>query len=223
MSRAHPYDLVFAPELESKLDAIAEEATERDVDPTDADRLGMLLGTGEVLRELLPEDASTDAIQQIARLVFHCFHYRMAGKLNFDIAEDVLRELLATGLIAGPGHIPPPAVAGYVTLPRNRVWSRITEDAHPEAIDGFFFTGDQLLFILGLMQGRPGFSIMEVSAAHASEENVSVADLKARAEGEDFANVLPGGELQGHFAITNTAEALKLAARCFWQLSSRDG
>jgi hypothetical protein len=59
---------------------------------------------------------------------------------------------------------------------------------------------------------------MEVSAARASEETTSVANLKARSEGDDFANVLPGGELQGHFAVTNTAEAVKLAARCFWQL-----
>ena len=77
------------------------------------------------------------------------------------------------------------------------------------------------LFVLGLMPGRPGFSVMEVSSAHAESEPVSIAELTARSAGEDFANVLPGGDLQGHFALTNTAEALKLAARCFWQLSPR--
>jgi hypothetical protein len=221
--RSHPFDLVFAGELEAKLAAIGEEAAERDVDTTNADRLGMLLSTGELLRELLPDDAPADAIQQIARLVFHCFHFHASGRQTFEIDEAVLRELLGTGFVAGPGHVAPPAPAGYVMLPRNRVWSRITEDAHAEALDGFFFVGDDILFVLGLMPGRPGFSIMEVSAADAADENVSVAELKARAEGDDFANVLPGGELQGHFAITNTAEALKLAARCFWQLTPRDG
>ena len=194
---------------------------ERDVDILNADRVGMLVSSGELLRELLPEDAPAEAIQQIARLVYHCFHFRIAGKPVFEIPEDVLRELLHTGFVAGPAHVPPPDRAGYVMLPRNRVWSRITEDAHAEALDGFFFVGDQILYVLGLMQGRPGFSIMEVSAARASDETTSVADLKARPEGEDFANVLPGGELQGHFAITNIAEALKLAARCFWQLTPR--
>jgi hypothetical protein len=216
--RSHPYDLVFNDELEARLDTIAAEAVERDVDPGDPDRLSMLLSSGELLRELLAEEAPAEVIQQIGRLVFYSFHFRAAGKQTFEIAEDVLRELLSTGLVAGPEHVEPPAPAGYVALPRNRVWSRITEDAHAEAIDGFFFVGDQILFILGLMPGRPGFSIMEVSAARASEETTSVANLKARGEGEDFANVLPGGELQGHFAITNTAEAVKLAARCFWQL-----
>jgi hypothetical protein len=219
--RSHPYELVFTSEMETKLEAIAVEAAERDVDTTNGDRLGMLLSAGELLRELLPDDAPPDAIQQVARLVFHCFHYRAAGKQTFEIAEDVLRELLSTALVAGPAHVAAPADGGYVMLPRNRVWSRITEDAHAEAIDGFFFTGDQVLFVLGLMQGRAGFSIMEVNAAHVTDENVSIVDLKAREDGEDFANVLPGGELQGHFAITNAAEAMKLAARCFWHLGAR--
>jgi hypothetical protein len=219
--RTHPYDLVFSSELEARLDEVTAEAADRDVDTLNADRMGMLVSSGDLLRELLPEDAATEAIPQIARLIFHCYHFRAAGKQTFEISDAVMRELLATGFVAGPGRADPPVPAGYVMLPRNRVWSRITEAAHAEALDGFFFVEDDILFVLGLMQGRPGFSIMEVSAADAREETTSVADLKAREEGDDFANVLPGGDLQGHFAITNTAEALKLAARCFWQLSPR--
>lgn len=219
--RTHPYELVFTEALEAKLEEITAEAAERDVDTINPDRFGMLVSAGDVLRQLIPDDAPTDAIQQVARLIFHCYHYRAAGKPDFEIDESVLRELLSTGFVAGPGAVAPPTPAGYVMLPRNRVWSRITEDAHAEALDGFFFAGDWVLFILGLMPGRPGFSIMEVSTSHAEREVTSLAELKARPDGEDFANVLPGGELQGHFAITNTAEALKLAARCFWQLSPR--
>jgi hypothetical protein len=220
-ARTHPYDLVFNAELEGRLDAISAEAAERDVDTRNPDRLGLLLSAGELLRELMPDDAPAEAIQQVARLIYHCYHYRANGKQNFQIEEAVLRELLATGFVAGPGQVRPPADAGYVMLPRNRVWSRITEDAHAEALDGFFFSDDWVLFVLGLMSGRPGFSIMEVDTARAEAEVTSVAELKARVDGEDFANVLPGGELQGHFAITNTAEAIKLAVRCFWQLSPR--
>lgn len=219
--RTHPYDLVFNAELESRLEEITAEAAERDVDTANPDLLGMLVSAGNLLRELVPDDAPAAAIQQVARLIFHGYHYRAAGQQNFDIEEPVLRELLSTGFITRVGHVHPPAAAGYVRLPRNRVWSRITEDTHAEALDGFFFTGEWVLFVLGLMPGRPGFSIMEVDAARAEDEVTSVADLKARAEGEDFANVLPGGELQGHFAITNTAEAVKLAVRCFWQLTAR--
>ena len=219
--RVNPYDLMFKGELEERLAAITVEARERNVDVTEREPFTMLLGVGELLGELVPEGASPDVIREVAGLLFHCYHFHHGGKHTFDIEEAVLRELLATGFIAGPSQIAPPTKSGYVRLPRNRVWSRITEDSHPEAIDGFFFVDHDILYVLGLLPGRPGFSIMEVSGQHATDTNVSVAELKARAEGEDFANVLPGGELQGHFAITNNIEALKLAARCFWQLAPR--
>jgi hypothetical protein len=219
--RSNPYELIFNDDLESKLDAVGQEAAERGVDVRERERFSMLVAVGELLGELVPEGASPDVIREVAGLLFHFYHFRVAGKLTFEIEEPVLRELLSTGFVAGPWEVTPPAQAGYVILPRNRIWSRITEDAHPEAIDGFFFVGTNILFVLGLMEGRPGFSIMEVGAQHLPDEHTSVAELKARSDGDDFANILPGGELQGHFAVTNTMEALKLAARCFWQLSPR--
>jgi hypothetical protein len=217
----HPYDLVFTGDLEAQLDEIKSEASERGVDVSDPDRLVMLVSAGDVLKSLLPDDASLTAIQQVGRLLFYSFHFRAAGKATYEIPETVLRELLSNALIGGAHEIRPPGAAGYVALPRNRVWSRITEDSHAEAIDGFFFAGDDVLYVLGLMRGRPGFSIMEVQSTQIPGGTTSVAELKAREEGADFANVLPGGELQGHFAITNNVEALKLAARCFWHLSHR--
>jgi hypothetical protein len=220
-SRSHPYELIFNEDLEAKLDAVTDEATERDVDINDHERFSMLVAVGELLGELVPDGASPDVIREVAGLLFHCYHFLRASKPTFEIDEAVLRELLSTGFVAGPWELKAPAPAGYVVLPRNRIWSRITEDTHPEAIDGFFFVDTNILFVLGLMEGRPGFSIMEVGAHHLADAHTSVAELKARSEGEDFANILPGGELQGHFAVTNSAEALKLAARCFWQLSPR--
>jgi hypothetical protein len=221
MKREHPYDLIFNIGLEAQLDEIAAEAEQRDVDLNDPDRLVMLISAGNLLNSLLPDDASPNEFQQVGRLLFFCFHFRAAGKHTHEIDDDVLRELLSTGFVAGPHEYAPPAQAGYVMLPRNRVWSRITEDAHAEAIDGFFFMGEHILYILGVMRGRPGFSIMEINQSHVPHSTTSVAELKARTEGEDFANVLPGGDLQGHFAITNNVEALKLAARCFWHLARR--
>jgi hypothetical protein len=219
--RSNPYHLIFNEELEAKLDAVRDEAAERGVDVNERERFSMLIAVGELLGELVPEGASPDVIREVAGLLFHCYHFRNAGQQTFEIEEPVLRELLSTGFIAGPWEMAAPAPAGYVVLPRNRIWSRITEDTHPEAIDGFFFTRTDILFVLGLMEGRPGFSIMEVGARHLPDEHTSVAELKARTDGEDFANILPGGELQGHFAVTNNIEALKLAARCFWQLTPR--
>ena len=219
--RPHPFDLIFSDDLETCFDDIKTEAADRGVDVRERERFSMLVAVGELLRTLLPEDAPADAFVEVAGLVFYAYHFRLHGSQSFDIPEPVLRELLSTGFAAGPTQTVPPINAGYIMLPRNRVWSRITDDAHAEALDGFFFCGHDVLFILGLMPGRPGFSIMEVKAAAVGDAHTGIAELKARDEGEDFANVLPGGELQGHFAITNNVEALKLAARCFWHLSPR--
>ena len=211
--RSHPFQLIFAGELEQKLAAIREEAEARGVDARDRQRVAMLLSTGEVLRELLPDDVPPAAVQQVATLVYYCYHFWAAGKPVFEIFEADLRRLL------GPEFKPPaditiPADAGYVALPRNRIWSRIEEESHAEAVDGFFFVDGDILLVLGLIPGRPGFSIMEAR----DETGGDFSNTQARAEGDDFANVLPGGEIQGHFAVTNQAEVLKLAHRCFAQL-----
>lgn len=219
--RTHPYDLMDFGDDDEWLKSVVDEAEHSEIDLLDRERFAMMLCTGEVIRKIVPPDASPEQIWQAAGLTFHCYHFRSTGKRTYNIEEPVLRELLSTGFVAGPTVTAPPAPAGYVHLPRNRVWSRISADSQPEAIDGFFFTGDDLLFVLGLIPGRPGFSVMPVRAAHGETPITSVAELKAREEGEDFANVLPGGELQGHFSIMNNLEALKLAARCFWHLAPR--
>jgi hypothetical protein len=219
--RAHPYDLMGFSDDGEWLESVRAEAEQNQIDVEDRERFAMMLATGEMLQQLVPPDAPPEVIWQAAGLVFHCYHFRVNSKNTYQIDEPVLRELLATGFVAGPVATSPPAPAGYVQLPRNRVWSRIDADAPPEAIDGFFFTGDELLFVLGLNPGRPGFSVLAVRPAQGEGPVTSVAELKARDEGDDFANILPGGEMQGHFAITNNLEAMKLAARCFWHLGQR--
>lgn len=219
--RVHPFDLLGFGDDEEWLQSVVNEAEANSIDLNDRDRFAGMLCMGEVLKKLVPPDATPAQIWQAAGLTFHCYHFRTTGKQTFNIEEPVLRELLSTGFVAGPIATIPPAKAGYVHLPRNRVWSQIDPESPPEAIDGFFFTGEDLLFVLGLNPGRPGFSVLPVRAAHGETSITSVAELQAREEGEDFANVLPGGNIQGHFAVTNNLEAMKLAARCFWHLAQR--
>lgn len=214
-ARPNPFDLLFAGELEQKLAEVHTESESRGVDVHDRDRVSGLLAVGAVLRELVPEGTPAAAMQQVANLVFYCFHFWAAGKPVFEIAEPDLRRLLDADFVAA-SDVAAPAPAGYVMLPRNRVWSRIEESSHAEAVDGFFFAGRDVLLILGLLPGRPGFSIMDVR----DETGGDFVHTQARADGDDFANVLPGGEIQGHFAVTNQAEVLKLAHRCFAHLSA---
>ncbi|HEX7091352.1 MAG TPA: hypothetical protein VF192_14515 [Longimicrobiales bacterium] len=118
----------------------------------------------------------------------------------------------------------PPAPAGYLQLPRNLFWARVDEAATPEPVDGLFWTmareGDaggpparlDLLLALGLWPGRPGLSVIPVAEPLAGRSLADLALARARPDGADFANVLPGGELEGLFALTTPAEVLKLFA-----------
>ncbi|MGH7552155.1 MAG: hypothetical protein ACREMQ_03910, partial [Longimicrobiales bacterium] len=116
-------------------------------------------------------------------------------------------------------------------LPRHRLWSRIEDGATAEAVDGFFwtmighpdaaappYTRLDVLLALGMHPGRPGISVIDVGVTVPGEPAGHWADIHAREEGDDFANVLPGGELSGLHALVNTAEVLKLVSRVFYDL-----
>lgn len=221
-TRLHPYDLVFAtPELEGEaFPQIREESEARAVPADNREQFLMLETMGDLLRSLLPPDAGAPAFTQFGAIAMQAYSYWLAGKHTFTIDEAVLRGLLAHDFI-GSWHMSAPAAAGYVQLPRNIIFARIEESAHAEAIDGFFFRQGErleLLLVLGLMPSRAGYSIIDVPAELPPEDAAHFGDIKAREEGEDFANVLPGGDKL--FAITNSMEALKLASRCFWHLTS---
>ena len=70
------------------------------------------------------------------------------------------------------------------------------------------------LAVLGIRPDRPGFSVAAVDAETPPEEG-DWSRVQARAEGEDFANLLPGGELSDLHTLLNGAEVLKLLARFF--------
>ena len=234
--RVHPYDLVFGSEkLEGEMfPAIRNEAKARDVDVRNREQMLQLEGVGELLREFLPPDSTRTAFEQFGAVILQGFHYWLAGKLTFAIDEAGLRKILEPGFQVGAWDMAPPAPAAYFQLPRNLVFARIEEGAQAEAIDGFFFTMPgindpavppydylDLLFVLGLVPQRGGFSIIDLKSAIPADAPGNFADADAREEGVDFANVLPGGDRL--FAVTNQLEALKLAARCFWSTVQPSG
>jgi hypothetical protein len=199
------------------------------VDPT---ALLMLPAAGTLLRELLPEaEESTshrDVVTQTAALLFHGFRFWLHGGANFSVGETELRALLSSTQAVGEWQLRTPAPAGYLQLPRNVIWARVAEDGPAEPLDGFFWNmpaeaemqrGERLdlLLCLGVRRGRPGLSLVDVSVESA-EPLQHWGDVQARPDGDDFANILPGGELQRYHGLTMQAEVLKLAARCFHHL-----
>ena len=232
--RPLPYDLAFAdPAFEqTHFPAIREQAETYGTDTADPAQLLQLRGAADVLRTIL-SDGDASAVASFGPLLFQGYHYWRFGKNVISLDAPVLRPLLGDELQIGAWQMVPPHGAGYLQLPRNLVWAKIAEDSTPEAIDGLFWTmvgtGDplvppfarlDLLLILGLVANRPGFSVVEVSTPMGSDPQGHWGDVKVRENEQlDFANVLPGGELQSLHAIETIGEALKLASRVFWHLS----
>ena len=112
--RSHPYELVFArPEFEDEqFAAIRDEAAGRDVDVRDTQRFVMLESVGELMRSLLPPDATLPATTQFAAIVTHAYHYWLAGRKTFGMDEASVRMLLDPGTSVGRWDMTPPGPAG---------------------------------------------------------------------------------------------------------------
>jgi hypothetical protein len=230
--RITPWDLIFGPPGfdAAHFELIAEQAAlQRSLSATE---LYMLPAAGTLLRELMPEtDAAgqhRELVAQASALLFHAFRYWLHGRRTWELDAAATRRLLDEA--TATGAVQPPAPAGYVQLPRNLLWARVVEDAAAEPVDGFFWSAPSaaegagvpridLLLVLGVRRGRPGVSIVDVSVEGADALQ-QWADVQARPDGDDFANILPGGELQQYRGLTTRTEALKLAARCFRRIGA---
>jgi len=234
--RVQPYDLAFAgtPFESEHFPLIEEDAETRQVHGAGPAEFLMAAPVGAVLRDILEGEEGT-AAEQFGPLLYQAYHFWRFGHQVFALDESTVRALLDDTEPIGEWQLTPPAPAGYIQLPRNLVWSRIEEDARPEPVDGFFWTmlGENdaekppyaridLLLVLGLLPGRPGFSVIPANADLPTEHG-HFGDLDAREGGVDFRNVLPGGELQNLYALVNTAEVLKLMSRVFRRLTQDHG
>lgn len=230
--------------------AIVEEARARGVEPDSPARFAFLASTGRLLRELMPDAGPGEAaalrhgevVERWVGLLFHAFRFWQQGQRLFLLEEPLARELAGPHAPPGDGRLHAPHPAGYVQLPRHLFWARIDESAPPEPVDGFFWSvaepdaeGDGVtpgapsaeggrldtLFVVGMRPDRPGFGSIDVGAPLAEAPAGDWAEVDARPDGVDFANILPGGELRGLLALVTPLEALELVSRLFRHLHAR--
>ena len=230
--RETPYDIVFAGsdiDFDARFDEVRAEAVSRGMEIDDPDRFVMLGAVGALLRDMiLAEEAAdaagevwqalpADAIAQVGSLLYQAYRFREAGRRVFAIDEATARALVAST----PAEPARPAAAGrvtaaYVQLPRNLFWARADADSPAEPLDGFFFARGfrfDLLLALGVRPRRPGFTAIPLTADIDSRSALDRwADAEARDAGDDFANILPGGDIDRLHGLTSAAEALRLAA-----------
>jgi hypothetical protein len=236
-SRPTPYELVFAgaPFESEAFPWIGEEAEARGVPTADPARFLLLGQVGRLLRNLLPEGAGGEEAERYGMLIFQAYHFWRFGKRVLALDEGKARALVELPAPVGGWEMTPPAPAGYVQLPRHLFWARVEEGATPEPVDGFFWTmvGTEdperppyrrldVLLVLGMYPGRAGFSTIAVGAELESALEGHWGDVTGRLDGEDFANILPGGELQGWHGLVTEVEVLKLASRIFREVE-REG
>ena len=229
-ARETPFDIVFRPgeiDFDARFDEARAEAEARGMEIDDPERFIMLGSVGGLLREMiLAEEAAdvsgeiwqavpADAIAQVGALLYQAYRFRAAGARVFLIDEPTARALV------GGESVSPPAPAGrieagYVQLPRNVFWARADAESAAEPLDGFFFARGfrfDVLLALGVRPRRPGFTAIPIAADVDSRAALDRwADSHARDAGEDFANILPGGDIDALRGLTSAAEALKLAA-----------
>lgn len=229
-ARETPYDIVFGSgeiDFDARFADMRAEAEARVMEVDEPERFIMLGAVGSLLRDLiLAEEAAdaggeiwqalpADAIAQVGALLYQAYRFREGSGRVFPIDDATARALLAGDAPAAPepvGRVD----AGYVQLPRNLIWARADADSPAEPLDGFFFARGvryDLLFALGVRPRRPGFTAIPIAVAlDSSAELDRRAGETARDAGDDFANILPGGEIDRLHGLTSAAEALRLAA-----------
>lgn len=240
MTELDPYSLAFAtPHFEQEaFPAMEAEARQRGIPLDDPDAFRLLASAGELLRELAaPAPASAGAMHSdlgpFAALLFHAFQFYRFGRSRWVLEPALLEWLLGSSVQIGTWRLAPPAPAGYVRFPRQRVWSRVADGVAAEPVDGFFWSKVateelakaphvhlDVLLCLGVRADRPGFTVIETAVRFGPADGGHFGDVEARPGAEDFANILPGGELTGLHALVNVAEVLKLVSRVFWYLTT---
>ena len=231
-ARLTPYELVFAEAgFEARIfPSLQDEAEANGDDPASRERFAFLSLAADALRDLIPQEAPREALEQHRALLYHSFNFWRFGRRFYLLERPVARYLVESRPVLGgwEPRLPHPAV--YVQLPANLFWASISPHVPPEPVDGFFAVESQgvdplgpsyrtlqVLMVLGIRRERAGFSIIPFDVEVGPGMDSGWADAPAREDdGADFASVLPGGDAAGLYSIVTTGEALKLLTRALW-------
>lgn len=199
---------------------IRDEAGTSGADLADPGAFLRLEATGSALRELCGDSGGGIWGDPFGAFIFHAFHFWVAGERLYVVGEGAARSLAASPPESFRWQGELPAVAGYVQLPIHLFWSPAGGEGSAEPVDGFFWTQCagrtlSLLVAMGIRRNRPGFSLTELPPAGMAGAG-EWPRAQVREEGEDFAPVLPGGDLGRLHSILTLGEMLKLAARIFF-------
>ena len=237
-ARLTPYELVFADRFETSVfPGILEDAQRVGTNPLHPDRFQLLAAVGEAVRDVVPEDAPPEALEQYRALLYHAFNFWRFEKPVYLLDPAVARYLVEAAPRPDGWELALPHPAVYLQLPTNLFWGSISPGVTPEPVDGFFVTAAEVddplggepvqrlfvLVVLGIRRHRAGFSVIPFDTEAGSGIAAEWAAAETREDGRDFQSTLPGGDMAGLYSILTTSEVLKLVGRALWYLDTAPG
>jgi hypothetical protein len=216
-ARRTQYEVILQSFEDTLWPEIREEAEVRGADARRRDRFVLLGHVGAALRDIVPDDAPPDAIEEYADLLYHGYQFWAFGRRLYALGAGVAERLAAPERDLGDWLLAAPP-ACYLQLPYQRFWARVAADAAYEPVDGCFVVADdtepapdagahlRVLLVLGLRADRPGVSLVSYRTDLDPRTAPSRARRPWREGAEPFANAIPGGELKGLRAFVTTSE-----------------
>jgi hypothetical protein len=207
MKRPVPWTDLFEAIGEERFVQIRDALAAAKLDAFDKDAFTLNGAVGQLLRELMPDEAPAVAVSAYASLLHMVYLAWSAGWPVAQITESALRTSLATA-----PALPAPALlrVSYVQLPPNLVWAEPAAGEAHEPMDGVFVLVSpdrvHVLGVLGFRAGRPGFTTMEGAI------RLPAPAPEARPDGSPaFASTLPAGDRAGLISVVDEHELCSLA------------
>ena len=233
-ARITPYELILESLEVDAFPAIRAEAEQRGKDPRRRDQFLLLGFVGASLKDIMPDDAPTDAIDEYGELLYQGFQFWSFGHRLYSIGEDVVKLLTADEYEMDDWILAAPP-ACYLQFPYQRLWARVAADAPFEPVDGCFVVVDETApapqsgahlraqLVLGVRPDRPGVSLVSYRTDLDPHTASRVAHAPWREGSAAFANAIPGGERKGYLTLATTSELEALVIRAFHYLDTNPG
>ena len=206
--RPLPWTDLFDAIGESRFEEIRTAVRRDRVDTANRDEFLMVASAGGLLREMMPPEASADAMLAYGALLHMLFLLWDASWPVTTLDRPILDRALAD--LEPLGHPPTAPGVVYIQLPERAVWAEPAPGEPHEPLDGCFVSlraaRATVLAVLGFRADREGFTTIEADAP------LPLAPPAPRPDGAaPFSSALPSGERAGLRSLVTPQELLALA------------
>lgn len=230
-TRVTPYEIIIEPLESTAFPAIRAEAEQRGSDTRRRDQFLLLGAVGATLKEIVPETAPPDAMDEYGELLYQAYQFWAFGRRLYVLTEDVTAHLTQPVFDVDDWQLAAPP-ACYIQFPYQRLWARVAADAPFEPVDGCFVVVDdtepapqggahvRVQLVLGLRADRPGISLVSYRTDLDPHQIAQCANAPWREETPAFSNTIPGGERKGYKTLATTSELQALVLRILYYLDT---